>query len=153
MGKFEEYSFFVNNTQQITTQRQAATQAYLTVNTGIFAILAFVLKDVGLSGLKLILIIVPLFLVGILACLTWYKLILQYKALISWRYDQLMEIEKSLEMKGCHQFYLKEWEHFYQPRQGHEKFGFSKLEKVLPQLFISLYILIAVGVLINSILG
>jgi hypothetical protein len=44
-------------------------------------------KDAGLSGRSLVLISLPLFLVGIAACLIWYRLIRLYRLSIGWRHD------------------------------------------------------------------
>lgn len=153
MDKFEEYKFFAESTQYLSERRQAATQTYLTVNTAIFAVLGFLVKDAGFRGWGLVLVSLPLFLVGVAACLIWYRIITQYKALIGWRYEQLMAIERSQPMEGCHQFYVKEWEDFFKPRQGKEWFGFSRLEIWLPRLFLALYLLYAIGLLVATALG
>lgn len=150
MEKFDEYKFFAESTQYLSERRQAATKTYLSVNTAIFAVLAFLVKDVGFKGLNLILISLPLFLVGILACWIWYKIITQYKQLIGWRYDQLMEMERN--MKDSHRTYIKEWEDFFKPRKGKEKFGFSKLELWLPRLFAMIYIVYGLGLVLGTIL-
>jgi len=151
MNKFDEYKFFAGATQHLSERRQAATQTYLTVNTGIFAVLAFLVKDAGFRGWNLVLVGVPLFLVGILACSIWYRIITQYKALIGWRYDQLMAIEQTIP--ASHQMYSKEWTDFFQPRQGKERFGFSRLEVWLPRLFLGLYVLYATGLVLATALG
>ena len=140
MDKFEEYKFFAENTHHLSERRQAATQTYLTVNTAIFGVIAFLIKDANLEGeFELAISLIPLFIVGMLACFIWNRIIIQHKLLINWRYDQLMKIEKDPRMKGSHQFYLREWEEFFKPLQGKEKFGFSVLEKLLPMLFMVLY--------------
>jgi len=81
------------------------------------------------------------------------SIITQYKALIGWRYEQLMAIERDELMKGSHQFYVKEWEDFFKPRQGKERFGFSRLEIWLPRLFLTLYLLYGIGLAIATVLG
>lgn len=147
MAKFDEYKFFAESTQYLSERRQAATKTYLSVNTAIFAVLAFLVKDVGFKGLNLLLISLPLFLVGILACWIWFKILAQYKALIGWRYDQLIEMERNIT--GSHRMYLKEWEDFFKPREGKEKFGFSKLELWLPRLFAVIYIVYGLGLVVG----
>jgi len=139
MDKFEEYKFFAENTHHLSERRQAATQTYLTVNTAIFGVIAFLIKDANIGEWELSIALMPLFIVGMLACFIWNKIIIQHKKLINWRYDQLMEIEKDPKMKGSHQFYLKERDEFFKPLQGREKLGFSALEKLLPVLFMVLY--------------
>jgi hypothetical protein len=137
--KFDEYKLFVGSTQHLSERRQAATQTYLSVNTAIFAILALLVKEAGLKGGTLVAVSLPLFLVGILACLIWHRIIMQYKALIGWRYDQLMAMERG--MPESHQIYVKENKEFF--KQEKKKFGFSRLEVWLPRLFLALYIVYA----------
>jgi hypothetical protein len=151
MEKFDEYKFFAESTQYLSERRQAATQTYLTVNSAIFAVLAFLVKDAGFRGGGLVLVSLPLFLVGGLTCLIWYRIITQYKVLVRWRYDQLMEMERAIP--ECHQMYLKEGEDFFQPWQGKERFGFSRLEIWLPRLFLGLYIIYGVGLVVAIALG
>ena len=90
--KFDAYKFFLDNTLHLSERRQAATQTYITVNTAIFAILALLVKEAGLKGWYLVGATLPLFLVGILACLIWYKIITQYNELIDLRYRQLINM-------------------------------------------------------------
>lgn len=141
MDKFDEYKFFALSTQHLSERRQAATQTYLTVNTAIFSLLAFLVKG-RLEGWALMLTSLPLFVLGILACLIWYKIIMQYKALIGWRYEQLMAMEHTLP--ESHQMYVKEWKEFFEPR-AKERFSFSLLEKWLPRLFLALYVVYGAG--------
>jgi hypothetical protein len=148
MNKFDEYKFFAETTQHLSERRQTATQTYLTVNTAIFAVLALLVKDTGFRGWNLVLVSLPLFMVGILACSIWYKIITQYKALIGWRYDQLMAIEQA--MPESYRMYLKEWEDFFKPRQGKEHFGFSRLEVWLPRLFLGLYAVYGTGLVVAT---
>ena len=138
MDRFEEYKFFSDGTQQLAERRQTATEVYLSVNTAIFALIAFLLKDAGLEGRLLALLTLPLFAVGVFACFVWYKLIYRYKCLIGWRYEQLMAMEKVLP--DSYQMYSKEKEQFFTTQKGKEKFGFSRLEMWLPQVILALYI-------------
>jgi hypothetical protein len=141
--KFAEYKLFVESTQHLSERRQAATQTYLTVNTAIFAILALLVKEAGLKGWYLVWVSLPLFLVGALACLIWYNIITQYKALICWRYDHM---ERA--MSGSSHIYVKEWEEFFKAKQEKKKFGFSRLEVWLPRLFLALYLMYATGLIL-----
>jgi hypothetical protein len=139
MERFDEYKFFADGTQKLADRRQAATQVYLGVHTAIFALIAFLLKDAGLEGRLLALLTLPLFAVGVFACIVWHKLIDRYKRLITWRYDQLMAMEKTLP--DSYQMYSKEQEHFFPGHNGKEMFGFSKLEVRLPEVILALYII------------
>lgn len=143
--KFQEYKFFAESTQYLSERRQAATQTYLSVNTGIIAVIGFILKETGQSGWGLIVASLALVAAGVLACWIWHKIIKQYKGLISWRYDELMAIEKN--MPDWHQLYTKEWHQFYKPRMKKEKFGFSRLEIWLPRLFLWIYLVYSIALI------
>jgi hypothetical protein len=138
MDRFEEYKFFSDGTQQLAERRQTATEVYLSVNTAIFALIAFLLRDVGVEGRLQALLTLPLFAVGVFACLAWYKLIHGYKRLISWRFEQLMAMERTLP--DSYQMYSKEQQYFFGSQDSKEKFGFSRLEVWLPQVILALYI-------------
>ena len=63
-------------------------------------------------------------------------MITQYKALIGWRYEQLMAMER--DAADTYQMYIKEYEKFFKTQRGREWFGFSRLEIWLPRLFLGL---------------
>jgi hypothetical protein len=138
MDKFDEYKFFAEATAELASRRQNATEVYLSVNTAVFALIAFLLKDVGIEGRLLALLALPLFAVGVFACAVWYKLIYRYKCLIAWRYEQLMQMESALP--DSHRMYTKEWTDFFQPHEAKQKFGFSTLEVWLPRVILVLYV-------------
>jgi len=153
MDVFEEYKLFVESTQFLTERRQAAAQTYLALNTAIFAVLAFLVKDAGFRGWWLVLVSVPMFVVGVIICRIWEQMVLQYRQLINWRYEQLKLIEARPEMAGSHQFYLKEAQEFYKPSPQPERFGFSRLERHLPRLFLWAYCVYAAGLIIATAAG
>ncbi|MCP4582819.1 MAG: hypothetical protein GY839_14510 [candidate division Zixibacteria bacterium] len=146
--KYDEYKFFAESTQFLTERRQSATQTYISVNTAIFAVLGFLIKDVGFKDGQLVLVSLALVPAGIFVCWIWHKIIKHYKALIAWRYDQLMEMENSID--GSCRMYNKEWNDHFKPIAGKETFGFSILEKWLPRIFMFLYFLYLLVILIVS---
>ena len=147
MANFEEYKLFTESTQYLSERRQAATSTQLVVNTAIFTVLAFLLKDTGLRGWSLVGITFPLFVAGVLACGIWYKMISQYKDLIGWRYDQLMEMERAAD--DSYQMYVKEYEEFFKRKRQRDWFGFSRLEIWLPRLFLGLYLIYLAGLILT----
>lgn len=144
--KFDEYKLFFESAQHLSERRQAATQTYLSVNTAIFAILALLVKEVGLAGPTLVAVSLPLFLVGGLACVIWQRIITQYRELIGWRYEQLKAMER--DMLGSAQMCVKEAGAFFQPEQRKQTLGFSRLEVWLPRLFLTLYMVYAAGLVV-----
>lgn len=156
MDKFEEYKFFAQNTWDMSNRRGATTNTYLTVNTAIFAIIAFLVKDIEFRGWWLVLAATPIFAVGVILCGVWWTLIERHRQLIGWRFEQLMTMEK--QMADSHQMYLREWQTFYDSNrklpegQKIKRFEFTQVGKRMPQLFIVLYVIFWLG-LIAAALG
>ena len=151
MAKFNEYKLFSERTGKLSERRQTASQTYLTVNTAILGVLALLVKDAGFRGWGLVLASVPLFLVGVVACCVWHKIIGDFKQIIGWHYGQLRDMEQDMPESG--ELYSKEWEQFFKPRQGTERYGFSRLEAWLPRLLLGLYVLYGVGMTLATALG
>jgi hypothetical protein len=150
IDRFDEYKFFAESTQNLAGRRQAATEVYLGVNTAVFALIAFLLKDAGLEG-RLGLLALPLFVVGGLACLTWHRLLCHYRMLIGWRYDQLMAMEEALPQS--HRMFSRERDELFQPQPGRPAFGFSQFETWLPKAILLLYVLYGGAFVIAKTLG
>ena len=94
--QFEEYRLFTEYVQRLSERRQLASQTYLAVNTAVFTVLAFLTKDAGFRGWGLVWVSIPLFLVGFLACVVWLQIIVQYRQIIGWHYEQLRAMEQDL---------------------------------------------------------
>jgi len=151
MDKLKEYEIATERVRSMSEQRQAASQLYLAVNTGIVGVFAFLVKDGGFSGWGSAAVGLPLFAVGIAACLVWHRIITDFRQIIGWHYEQLRDLEKS--MPDCQGICTNEWEKFFKPQGGRERFGFSRLEVWLPRLFIGLYAVLFVGLLITQVGG
>jgi hypothetical protein len=145
MEKFDELKFLYDRTQKYSERRQAASQTYLTITTVIFGALAFLLKDSGLQDWYLILVSLPFFGVGLLACITWYRIIRDLETIIGWHYQQLREIENKIP--ESHLIFSKEWEEFFKIKDG-KSFSFSNLESQLPKLLIVLYAIYGISLVI-----
>jgi hypothetical protein len=153
MDPFDEYKFFSDSTQRLTERRLAASQTFMTVNTIVFAVLSFATNNTIAGGWTRLLVSLPLFTVGALACLLWHHTITRYRALIGWRFDELMQMEQSPRLEGSHQFFTKEYEHFYRHPGEPERFGFSAVEVWLPRMFLAVYTVYLVGLTVVTIAG
>jgi hypothetical protein len=151
MATFEEYKFFGEWIQDLSDRRRAASQTYLTVNTAIFTVLAFLFKDAGFHGWGLVLVSLPLFLAGVMACLIWHKLILEFKEIIGWHYEQLREMETILP--DCSQTFTKQWKTFYEPGLSKGRYSLSRLEIWLPRSFLGLYGVYCLGLVAAALAG
>jgi hypothetical protein len=150
-AKFEEYKLFSELVQRLSERRQTASQTSLAVNTAAFGVLAFLAKDAGFHGWGLVGVSVPLFLVGIMACVIWHKIVTHFREIIGWHYEQLRDMEAVLPEST--RIYCKEWGRFYRAQADKTGFSFSQLEIWLPRLFIALYAIYAVGMVVATALG
>lgn len=138
MEKFLEYQLFAESTQFLTERRQNATQVYVTVNTLIFAVLGYFLKDAPAVGLALVVVGGALVACGVAASIVWLRTIDRYSKLIGWRYEQLMDMENDLGFES-HRMFTKEYESLFDPSARGGK-AFSRMEAWLPRLFMVLYL-------------
>jgi hypothetical protein len=152
MDKFEEYKLHVERAGKLSERRQTATQTYLAINTAIFGAVAFIIKDSGLSGWPLVFVALPLFVVGILACIIWLGIMKKMEIFLDWQYDRLREMETSL--RGSFRLLTKENDFFYEPQKnGKKRFSFTLQEAWLPRLLIVLFSLYAATLLTAVFLG
>jgi hypothetical protein len=152
MDTFEEYKVHIERTGKLSERRQTATQAYLAINTAIFGAVAFIIKDSGLSSWPLVFVALPLFVVGILACIIWLGIMKKMEIFLDWQYDRLREMETSL--RGSFRLLTKENDFFYEPQKnGKKRFSFTLQEAWLPRLLIVLFSLYAATLLTAVFLG
>jgi len=150
--KFEEYKLHIERAQKLSERRQVTTQTYLTLNTAIFGALAFIVKDSGFSGWALVLVALPLFIVGIIACIVWLGIMKKMESFLDWQYDQLRDMEE--EIPGSSKILTAENKKFYEPvKNGKKKFSFSLQEAWLPRLLISLFVLYAAAMIASALCG
>ena len=142
---FEEYSLLFESTERLVEHRRQSGQTFIGVNAALTAVVGFLVKDLGFSGLRLALVTAPLFLIGMLVCRLWQRTILQYETLIDWRYRQLRRIERT-RFVGSYRLFGREWEAVYAPRTR-RSFGFSNLEASVPRLFFWMHIVGLIGAL------
>lgn len=142
---FEEYRLLFDSTERLVERRREAGQTFVAVNAALTAVVGFLAKDLGFSGMRLALVTFPLFLIGMIACRMWRRTILQYEALIDWRYRQLRRMERK-RFTGSYRLFGREWDALYAPRPK-RTFGFSSLEAAVPRVFFLLHFLGLVGAL------
>ena len=151
MDKFEEYKLLNERAQNLSERRQTTTQTYLTINTAIFGAIAFLVKDSGLHSWALVLVVLPLFIVGILACSIWLGIAAKLERFLDWQYDRLREMEE--QIPGSSMILSRENKEFYEPTPGHKKFSFTLQEAWLPRLLIVLFGLYAGAMVMSAAFG
>lgn len=156
VDKFEEYRFFAESTAKLSDRRQLTTQVWVTLQTLLFAALGYLMKEADANvqsamasgaatatGGRWVFVISafgPLLLLGVFSCVIWRRMLLSYQALIGWRFDQLMEMERSPQLQGLHKFFVREWEDFFGPDAKRRRISFTRLETILPVVLIFVYL-------------
>lgn len=137
----EEFKFALDYIQKLLDRRQTNTSFYLTVNTGILALIGLILKDSQLPEPWLLASILVLIVAGLVACWIWRSLIRQYEILIGWWYSRLRELEEKLPDSS--RLITLEYQELY---QGDKKIGMTPRELILNGVFIALYAIFAIGI-------
>ena len=150
MDKFAEYKLFVEDTARFSERRQQVTNTYITVNGAIVAFITFLIVDVRLTNWWLYAAMLPILVAGIAACYFWYRLLITYKALIGFRFEQLEALEQDDSLSDSIKMYTLEADRFYRNADPKLKIGFSRIEVRLPWLFMILYILMGVGLAVAT---
>ena len=107
-----------------TEKRTSSNNIFITINAALLAVVSFSLdyKSILLS------------IVGFAVCVVWLNSIESYKKLSSAKYHIINEIELQLPLKP----FAYEWEIL---NKGNKFLRLTKIEKVLPCLFIALYVI------------
>jgi hypothetical protein len=145
MLRLEEYKLFIDDTARFTERRQTITNTYISINSAIAGLLAFLVKDSGLTGWLVPVAIVALVGSGLVICSYWAQLIYKYKTLVGFRIRLLREMEDRIP--GLTRIYHREDELYPVDEHGHsipgQGLNISDLEVRLPMLFRRLYIALA----------
>jgi hypothetical protein len=129
----EQYKLYVKLTDNTTVQRGNTNKFYITVLSGLLAILSFFIKNNFPNTMILI-----VSLLGIFLCYTWYMHIKSYKQLNSGRFKVIHEIEKQLPY-CCFQ---EEWK-YLEKGNGEKYTRLTQVEQKVP-IYLGLpYLIIA----------
>lgn len=120
----EQWKTCVEMANANTEKRTSSNNIFITINAALLAVVSFSLdyKSILLS------------IVGIAVCVVWLNSIESYKKLSSAKYHIINEIELQLPLKP----FTYEWEKL---NKGNKFLRLTKIEKVLPWLFIALYVI------------
>jgi hypothetical protein len=152
--QFAEYQLFAESTQYLSERRQTVAQIYLGVATGIFGVLGFLGERFGFGSWRLVLASAPLLTAGALVVFIWQWAIEEYRRLIEWRFERLIEMVSDLP--GSFRMYTKEKAALY--TEGSTgvpgtHLGYSRLERVLPLLFLAGYVLYGLAIVSLAAIG
>ena len=118
----EQWKTCVEQANSNTEKRNNSNGLFITINVALFAVITFTwdYKSILLSA------------VGIIVCVLWLNMLRTYKQLSSVKYHIINDIEKMLPLAP----FAHEWE---QLKREHNYLGLTKIETVIPWIFLSLY--------------
>jgi hypothetical protein len=113
------------------------TATYLSVNTVIAGVIAFLLKDARVTGWALQVSVLILLAAGVIACDLWRRLITQHSVLSSWWYERLRELEDT--MPESSKLLTREYQALCLEKRSEVRIGLTRYETRLTWLFTALY--------------
>jgi len=145
----EQYKLYVEMTDRVSIRRAQTNQFYITLLSGLLALLSIIIERNIISTFQNIVITAVAFL-GLVLCFLWNVNINSYRQLNSAKFKIIHELEKNLPYP-C---YDKEWEILGEGKKQKIYFQLTRVEQYVPiiiaimysiLLVYSLYILIYLG--------
>lgn len=118
----EQWKTCIEAANSVSDKRNAANSIFITVNT---ALLAVITSALAVNGILMS-------AVGVFICILWLRLLESYKVLNKVKYSIINEIEEMLPLSP----FKAEWFRLHSQKNYS---GLTKIEKVLPVVFIVLY--------------
>ena len=137
----EQYKMYVEMADRISSRRNLANAFFLSINSTILGSVAFLFDKIQLVQPKWI-IISPI--IGtLLLCLIWWWLLSSYRKLNTAKYKVVGQLEKRLPASP---YWSAEWYELGEGKDPEKYLPLTALEKWIPMIFASTYIMIAVYV-------
>ncbi len=130
---FSIFELYHSSIEHNSDKRQNTNSFFLTLNTGIFAIIGFLFNKDTPTELQLLYLLLPI--AGILASYFWLKLVVSYSQLNAGKFIVLNAIEKILPIKP----FTTEWSILGNGDDKKIYHPLTKIEKRIPILFIVIY--------------
>ena len=150
MVRLTEFQLVFSHIEKMVDRRQATTSFYLSVNTGILAVIGFLTKDAALTGAWWVVAVLLLLCAGTAACWIWRSLILKYEVLLGWWYARLRELEQATPDSS--QLATREYNELYggtSDRRSGKQVSMTRMELALNWVLIGLYAAFGLGVLVS----
>ncbi len=142
----EQYRIYIHVMNAASERRLKSNEFFLAINTAIMGILGY-FEIKGSVEKSILIFMVPF--VGIAICYCWYKIINSYSQLNRAKFAVIHSIEKKLPLA----LFETEWELLGKGKDKKKYWPLSWTEKLIPIIFIILYVLIfASGIIIENIL-
>jgi hypothetical protein len=138
---FEQYKLYVELTDRISERRQRVNTFFLSLNSILVTGLTIFLTQIGGASANCNWILIAI-IAGVIACVTWRRLILSYGQLNAGRFEVIHLLESRLPAR----LFDYEWEVL---EQGERYKPFTRTEVNVPVVFVAMYGLIAICVVLQ----
>ncbi len=135
----EQYKLYVELTDRLSQRREHTNNLYISLVSGLFAVIALILNNGEASDLRYILT-ASISILGTLVCLLWYINIESYRQLNTGRFKVIHEMEKYLPYP-C---YSREWEMLGEGREPKEYRPITHIQKYVPLAILLPYLILLV---------
>jgi hypothetical protein len=129
----EQYKLYLEMLDRISERRQHANSFFLSINTGVCALIGYMFSKDAAVELKGFFWMTPL--AGILLSYFWYRLIKSYRDLNSAKFEVVHLIEERLPLSPYH----TEWLALGEGKDSKRYTPFTHLEIWVPRSFIIMY--------------
>jgi len=130
-----QYNLYVQGIDKISDRRQTANSFFLSLNTGVCAVIGYLFSKDSAPELRSLYWILPL--AGILLSYFWYRLVMSYRQLNSGKFTILHMMEKYLPLAP----YDAEWSALGEGKVKNKYVPLTHIEVWIPRLFITMYVI------------
>ena len=125
----EQYKLYVEMTDQVSTRRAHTNRFYVSLLSGLLALLSIVMSKGGFAQIP-DMVILGIGILGILMCTLWFFTIRDYRRLNSAKFEVVNKMEQRLPFQP----YDREWEILSKGKGGRRYFGLSRIEQYVSLL-------------------
>jgi hypothetical protein len=130
----EQYRIYLDHLDKLADRRQSANSFFVTLNTGLCALLAFLFSKDTAPEIRPFSIAIPI--VGILLSSFWSSLVKSYRQLSTGKFDVVHQMEGFLPFAP----YRAEWAILGRGKDSSTYRPLTHIEVWVPRLFIVLYV-------------
>lgn len=132
----DQYKLYVESANQISTRRLTANSFFLTINTGLAALIGYL---IGKQSVAVTVALLGVPIAGMVLCYVWFRQIRSYRDLNEAKFKVIHIIEESLPFR----MFDAEWEALGRGENSKNHKSFSDTEKIVPWVFFGLHAVMA----------
>lgn len=148
---FEQYKMFVDTSEKLVARRQTANRFFFSANALTISAMGVGISLIDGDNDRIGLIALGIFVlsvVGILFCVAWGRLVSSFAQLNAGKFKVIHEIEKMLPIA----LFTAEWYVLGEGKDTKRYKSSTDTEKVVPTVFMGLYVLVAACCLVFGLL-